>query len=107
MKTKQSKPAKQSKPKRKPAPKKPSSTKTALQTENGVKVGDRVYCVYQGSSFPVLGTAAASFTCEGTKRIVVQHDEDVQESIGWGDSFTCDTTQFKVWGAQFVFPVRE
>jgi hypothetical protein len=78
-----------------------------MKSENGVKVGDRVYCVYQGRTFPVHGTAVAMFTYEFRNRIVVSHDDDVQMNIAWDPPFSGDTSVFKVWGAQFVFQLKE
>ncbi len=100
MKTKQKKPTKQTKSTRK----KPATQKTP----NGVKVGDRVYCVYRNQRFSVKGTAVALFTYEDTNRIVVDHDEEVQSCQAWGEWFLPgDTTKFKVWGDEFVFPIRK
>ena len=97
------------KPAKKPARKQPATkpAKAAINP-NKLVVGDRAYCVYNSVRFPIPGTVAALFSCGDIHRAVVQHDENVTHTFGWRpDPFKQDTSVFKVWGAQYVFPIPE
>jgi hypothetical protein len=101
IKTKQSKTAKQSKKsvKRKP------SVKTTI---HGVKVGDRVHCVYQGCSFRTQGTAVAIITVNCKDRVVVEHDYEVRRFLEgcWEEYPSIEVdglSTFSVWGDNYVF----